>query len=242
MRASYPRRHAKAMRLTQPRADPLAFAAGAQRRAGPEPLRIEISPRILRASPDLFCFVRHDIAHREKDLVLKARVLSFGEKFGIGGNRLADRADPFEFRPAEIAQDVVVDAILVPWMADTDPHAPIIIADMVADRAQTIMSGIAAADLDPEPPRRQVELVMENGDIGEIDLVEACRLADCAAGLVHESLGLQQDQAFVADRPFGGLALEAGAERRERMPARDRIDRHEADIVPVAGIGAAGIA
>src|SRR5579883_2930646 len=126
MRASYPRRHAKAMRLTQPRADPLAFAAGAQRRAGPEPLRIEISPRILRASPDLFCFVRHDIAHREKDLVLKARVLSFGEKFGIGGNRLADRADPFEFRPAEIAQDVVVDAILVPWMADTDPHAPIL--------------------------------------------------------------------------------------------------------------------
>jgi hypothetical protein len=41
----------------------------------------------------------------------------------------------------EIAEHIVFDQILVAGMTDADAHAPVIVADMLADRAQAVMTG-----------------------------------------------------------------------------------------------------
>src|SRR5690606_21962444 len=73
-------------------------------------------------------------------------------------------------------------------------------------------------------------------------LVERRGLADRAAGLVHEGLGLEDENALGVEHAFADLALEAPARSGEAMAADDGIHRHEADIVPVPGVFRAGVA
>ena len=61
-------------------------------------------------------------------------------------------------------------------MTDAEPHPAIVVADMRRDRAQAVVAGDAAADLDPHLRRRQFELVVEHGDVARRDLEEAGRL------------------------------------------------------------------
>ncbi len=102
------------------------------------------------------------------------------------------------------------------------------------------MAGIAAAELHPELGGGEVELVVQHDHVGERNLVEALRLRDRAAGLVHEGRGLQEDRSLgpsTARRPRPGSAV---AERARPVLAGDRVDGEEADIVPVARIACAG--
>jgi len=59
---------------------------------------------------------------------------------------------------------------------------------------------------------------------------------------VHKGLRLQQQPPFTGDQSLRNLSLEAAAEPRGTVPAGDRVDRHEADIVSVAGVARTGIA
>ena len=65
---------------------------------------------------------------------------------------------------AEIAEHVVFDQIFVAWMANADTHAPVIVADMLGDRAQTVVTGNPAANFDSHLARRKLDFVMENRD------------------------------------------------------------------------------
>jgi hypothetical protein len=94
----------------------------------------------------------------------------------------------------------------------------------------------AAAGLHLHLERREVELVVEGGNIGEFDLEEAHRFADRTAALVHEGGRLQQQDAFRPDPTERGPALELLLPGLEAMHLGDRIDGHEADIVPVERI------
>ena len=62
-------------------------------------------------------------------------------------------------------------------------------ADMLGDRAQSVMPGNAAADFDPHFGRWQIDLVVKHGDGIERQFVEMRGFADRAPGLVHESAG-----------------------------------------------------
>src|SRR5262245_54209409 len=126
-------------------------------------------------------------------------------------------------------------------MTDAKPHAAIVVADMRGDRAQAVMAGDAAADLDAHLGRRQFEFVLEHGDIACRDLVEVGGFLHRAAGLVHVSGGLEQHDALAIERAFRGLALKAAAPWCKTMTPRDLIDRHEPDILPVLGVFRAGI-
>ena len=77
----------------------------------------------------------------------------------------------------------MLDQILGARMTDADPHPTVIVADMRGDRAQAIMAGDAAADLDPHLAGRQLDLVVEHGDVGRRELVELRRLGDGAAAI-----------------------------------------------------------
>src|SRR5438067_2213672 len=127
-------------------------------------------------------------------------------------------------------------------MADADADAPVIGADHRVDRAQPVVAGTAAAALDPELARPQVDLVVDHDDLVRRDLVEAYRGEHRFAGGVHEGLRPQQQTAAAANHPFRKLALEAGTESREAVTAGDRLGRDKADIVPIAGVAAARIA
>jgi hypothetical protein len=83
-------------------------------------------------------------------------------------------------------------------VADADPHPPVIVAALGGDRAQAVVPGIAAPELDAQLPGRKVELVVEDHDVPERDLVETLRLRDRAAGLVHVGLRLEDEHALSA--------------------------------------------
>src|SRR3546814_7993149 len=88
-----------------------------------------------------------------------------------------------------MAEDVIVDPVLVAGVADADAHAAEIGADMRLGRAQAVMPGSAAALLHLDLEGREIELVVEDGDVGGREPVEAHRFADRLAAFVHEGRG-----------------------------------------------------
>src|SRR5439155_25114252 len=142
----------------------------------------------------------------------------------------------------EVLKDVGVDQLLDPGMPDADADAPVIRPDHRVDRAQPVVAGRAAAALDPDLAGPQVELVMDDDDVRRRDLIKAHRRQHRLAGIVHEGLRPQQQAPLPGDHPLGELALEAVAKRRKAVAPGDRLGRHEADIVAVAGIARARIA
>ena len=164
------------------------------------------------------------------------------EQPGVVGNRLAQRLDPGTVALGEIRQHVAVHQLLDAGMADPDPHPAIVVADMRRDRAQAVVAGDAAADLDPHLAGGQFELVLEHGDLADRQLEEAGGFLHRAAGFVHEGHRLQQHHPFAIERAFRGLALKAAAPWCETMTPRNFIDGHETDVVPVVRVLRAGIA
>ena len=65
-----------------------------------------------------------------------------------------------------IAEDVAGHLVLVAGMADADPDPAEVVADMGLGRAQAVMAGGAAADLHLDLERGEIELVVEDGDVG----------------------------------------------------------------------------
>src|SRR5438270_4495688 len=135
-----------------------------------------------------------------------------------------------------------MDERLVAGMADAEAHALVIVAHMRGDRAQAVMPGIAAADLHAQLPGREVEFIVEDDNVIQGDFIEAGGFMHRAAGIVHESLRLDEHDPLAANLAFAGARLEARAERRKGVAPRDRSDRHEADIVAIARVACAGIA
>ena len=126
--------------------------------------------------------------------------------------------------------------ILVAGMTDADAHAAILVADMRADRAQSVVAGDAAADFDPHLAGRQFDFVVEHRDVAGRHFVELRRLGDGAARLVHESPRQEQQHPFAVDWSLAGDTLKAPAPRPDAVALRDFLDRHEANVVAVADV------
>ena len=115
-------------------------------------------------------------------------------------------------------------------------------AEMLVDRAQSVMTGKAATPANLHLEGREIELVMEDGQRIGLELVEPQRLTDRAAAFVHEGGGLQQQDLLPADPPFPDPALELLLHGAEIMRFGNDVARHEADIVPVERVARSGIA
>src|SRR5690606_4556356 len=127
-------------------------------------------------------------------------------------------------------------------MADADPNPYEVVAEVGTDRAQTVVAGIATADLHLHSAGGKVQLVVEDNHVLQVDFEESCRFADRAPALVHVGHGLKQQNALAADGPFRRLALKPAAPWREPVPLGNPIDSHEADVVAMAGVLVARIA
>ena len=93
-------------------------------------------------------------------------------------------------------------------MADAKADAAEIGAERGVDRAQAIVprKPTPGADLDLE--RGKIELVVEGGQRVGLGLVEAQRLLNAVAAVVHEGLRLEQEDAVAADAAFADQAAE----------------------------------
>src|SRR5262249_31325777 len=74
------------------------------------------------------------------------------------------------------------------------------------------------------------------------ELVEAQRLADGTAALIHEGGRLQEKDLVATDPAFLQPAQELLLDRPEVVDLGDRVERHEADVVPVHRVLRTGIA
>src|SRR6516162_7793327 len=92
--------------------------------------------------------------HGEVDFVLEARILAARNQFGVLSDDRDERVNPAAIAFGEIAEHVMLHQVLVAGMTDADANAAVIIADMLGNRTQAIMSGDAAADFHPHLARR----------------------------------------------------------------------------------------
>lgn len=112
------------------------------------------------------------------NLVLKTCVLPFGKQAGIVCDDLAQRSHPRPLALGKILQNVIVNPVLIARVTDAKTHATVIVADMRADRAQPIMSGIAATGLDSQLGGGKIELVVEDDDVAQSEFIELCGFGD----------------------------------------------------------------
>src|SRR4029077_2681344 len=173
--------------------------------------------------------------------VLKRRVTLAREQAGIVGDRLAQRLDPGPIALGEIRQHVAVHQFLDAGMSDPEPHPAILIADMRGDRAQPVMAGNAATDLDAYFRRRQFEFVLKHDDLAGRELEEVRGFLHRAPGLVHERRRLEQHDTLALQRAFRRLALKTAAPWCETMTPRNFVDDRKTDIMPVVRVFRAGV-
>ncbi len=105
-------------------------------------------------------------------------------------------------------------------MADADADAAEFGAEACVDRPQSIVARRAAADLHLHLERREVELVVEDGQGVHVELVELQRLLNGIAAVVHEGLRLQEQDALPADAALRDQAPELLLTRTESRALR----------------------
>ncbi len=69
------------------------------------------------------------------NLVLKRCILAADDKIGIVGEYTHELFDPDALALGEVAQHIVLHHILGTGMANADADAPIVVADVLGDRA-----------------------------------------------------------------------------------------------------------
>ena len=107
--------------------------------------------------------------------------------------------------------------LLDAWMADADAHPAVVLAHVAVDRANTVVASGAAANLDPHFARSQIEFIVEYGEVGRRELVEAHRLADRLPQQIYECLRFDEDDLFVANAALGDQRLEFPRPGRKGM-------------------------
>ncbi len=183
-----------------------------------------------------FCFGFFLGLHRVGDARLELVVLAACQILRLARDGAEQRFEPGMIGFRKILQHVMHDLFFPARMADADAHADIIVAEMGGHRFQAVMPGDAAAGLHPHLAGGEVELVVEHDHVVELELVEVHGFLSGLARLVHEGAGFQHDDFFAAELAFARPALKAFAPGREVVRRGNRVERHEADIVPVERI------
>src|SRR5262249_10530514 len=118
---------------------------------------------------------------------------------------------------------------------------PMFFSDVPQDPPPPVMAGNATAGLNPHLAGREVDLVMEHHNVRVAKLVKMRGFGDRAAGLVHVCARQQQQHALATQRSFRRYALKAPPPGTDAVALGDRVERHETDIVSIAGVLRTGI-
>src|SRR5262245_24479431 len=99
-------------------------------------------------------------------------------------------------------------------MADAKAYAMVVVADVLGDRTQSVVAGIAPAAFQPDLGGRQLDLIVKYDDVARIELVEIRSFGDRSSRLIHICTGQKQENAFSDNVAFHRDALEASPPRR----------------------------
>src|SRR3989338_3101846 len=158
------------------------------------------------------------------------------------GNAAQKVVQPVLVGLGEIMQHISGHGVFMPRMANAKAHATISLTNMTVNRAQAIMPRMAAALFHPRLAGGEVQLFMQDGDIGGGEVVETRSLGHRLPRQVHEGFGLQQDDLFITQTALAGQSLKSALPRTKAVVGGDAVQRHEADVVAVGRIFRAGIA
>ena len=165
-----------------------------------------------------------------------------GELGGAVGDAAEEVVEPVGVGLGEVAEDVGRDQALVAGVADADADAVEGRADVGVDRAQAVVAGVAAAGLDADPAGGEVELVVEDGDVVGLELVELQGGADASPERFMKVPGFRSSTFSAPRRPSAISPWNFARHGAKPWADGDGVDGHEADVVAVAGVLAAGIA
>src|SRR5207244_2472230 len=109
--------------------------------------------------------------------------------------------------------------------ADADAHPQVVLgADRPADRAQPVVAALAAAELEPDLPGRDVELVVHHDQGGRLDLVELAQPGHRAARLVHVRRRLGQHGPRASGLSGASCSMPASASASASSASRASAD------------------
>ncbi len=118
-------------------------------------------------------------------------------------------------------------------MANADAHPVKVLTKMGQQAANTVMTGGAAAQLDPDLGRGQINLVIKNKNVLKRDFIEPCSFLNRTTGAVHEGFRFQDKDFVATDFAFGKLAIEAFFEGAKRKIPGNSFNCHKTDVMAV---------
>src|SRR3982750_1630749 len=110
--------------------------------------------------------------YQKRHPVHEAALVALGEQRCSVRDRVEERREPaLLLGLGEVAQHVAEDALLVARVADAEADAAEVPgAEAGIDAAQAVVASRAAAELDADLAGGEVELVVEDDDVGGLDL------------------------------------------------------------------------
>ena len=137
--------------------------------------------------------------------------------------------------------NVLVAAALRPPDANLHAREASGTAEVLDDAFQAVLATRGAARPHAHLAERQVEVIADDEQAGQIDLVEAHQLAHRQAAIVHVRLRLGEDGLLAVEDPFGEERAAALAGPRPAETPGQQVHRVEADIVSSPGVAHAWI-
>src|SRR5438105_15848522 len=123
-------------------------------------------------------------------------------------------------------------ALLGGRLADADPNSRELVGvQMLLDRSQTVVAGQAAAELQPQHRRFEIELVVHDDDPIRFDAETARQRADRLTGVVHVREWDRERDPLVANSHLVAAGATLRSTQLPTVSAREELDDLGADIV-----------
>src|SRR5438874_5760454 len=134
-------------------------------------------------------------------------------------------------------------ALLGGRLADADPHPRELVGvQMLLDRSQTVVAGQAAADLQPQHRRFEIELVVHDDNPIRFDAETPRQRADRLSRLVHVGEWDRERDPLVTDAHLVAAGATLRSAQLPTVSAGEELDDLGADVVTRTRELVAGIA
>src|SRR4051794_3538445 len=180
------------------------------------------------------------------DHVLRGFQPALEQQLGGVGGLHQDQPQFLALGGGEVLEDEVRRVLPARGPADADPHAEVVAgAHRAADRPQPVVAALPASALEPDRGERDVQLVVDDDEVGHVEVVVVEQAADRAARLVHIGRRTGQDHAPAGQPALTGQRARTGALAGGQPDAGavgQLVEHHRADVVPVARVARTRVA
>src|SRR3954451_6696490 len=180
------------------------------------------------------------------DLVLR-RVETAGQQQLGGVGRLGDEERQFlALGRGEVLEHEVGRVLPAGRAADADAHPQVVLGPgRSRDRPQAVVPTLATAALEPDAGEGDVELVVDDDEVGGVEVVVVEQAPHRAARFVHVRRRAGEDDAAAGQPALAGERARPGALARGEPDAGavgELVEDHHADVVPVSRVAGARVA